>query len=92
MALVFCLFPFVCRLIGQVAWLDVDVTTAFEEEALLIGVELWVALCRLDLNASPQDTISADGVQERCVEGAEDVVLDADARRSLAVEGMSLGT
>lgn len=92
MALVFYLSPFVYRLIGQVARLDVDVTTALEEEALLIGVVLWVALCRLDLIASPQDTISADGVQERCVEGAEDVVLDADARRSLAVEGMSLGT
>lgn len=92
MALVFYLSSFVCRLIGQVARLDVDVTTALEEEALLIGVVLWVALCRLDLIASPQDTISADGVQERCVEGAEDVVLDADARRSLAVEGMSLGT
>ena len=48
-----------CRLIGQVARLDIDVTTAFEEEALLIGVELWVALCRLDLIASPQDTIGA---------------------------------
>ena len=69
----------------------VDVATAFEEEALLIGMELRVARRRLDLIASPQDTISADGMQERCVEGAEDVVLDADARRSLAVEGMSLG-
>ena len=59
MALVFYLSPFVCRLIGQVAWLDVDVPTALEEEALLIGVVLWVALCRLDLIASPQDTICA---------------------------------
>ena len=65
---------------------------AFEEEALLIGMELRVARRRIDLIASPQDTIGADGVQERCVEGAEDVVLDADARRSLAVEGMLLGT
>ena len=65
--------------------------TAFEEEALLIGMELRVARRRLDLIASPQDTISADGMQERCIEGAEDVVLDADARRSLAVERMSLG-
>lgn len=69
----------------------VYVTTAFEEEALLIGMELRVARRRLDLIASPQDTIGADGVQERCIEGAEDVVLDADARRSLAVEGLSLG-
>ena len=69
----------------------VDVATAFEEEALLIGMELRVARRRLDLIASPQDTISADGMQERCIEGAEDVVLDADARRSLAVERMSLG-
>lgn len=52
MALVFCLSPFVCRLIGQVARLDVDVMTALEEEALLIGVVLWVALCQLDLIAS----------------------------------------
>lgn len=52
MALVFCLFPFVCRLIDQVARLDVDVMTALEEEALLIGVVLWVALCQLDLIAS----------------------------------------
>ena len=59
MALAFYLSPFVCRLIGQVARLDVDVTTAFEEEALLIGMVLWVALCRLDLIASPQDTICA---------------------------------
>lgn len=59
MALVFYLSPFVCRLIGQVARLDVDVPTAFEEEALLIGVELWVALCRLDLITSPLDTICA---------------------------------
>ncbi len=59
MALVFCLSPFVCRLIGQVARLDVDVPTALEEEALLIGLVLWVALCQLDLIASPQDTICA---------------------------------
>lgn len=59
MALVFYLSPFVYRLIGQVARLDVDVPTALEEEALLIGVVLWVALCRLDLIASPQDTICA---------------------------------
>ena len=59
MAFVFCLFPIVCRLIGQVARLDVDVPTALEEEALLIGVELWVVLCRLDLITSPQDTICA---------------------------------
>lgn len=52
MALVFYLSPFVCRLIGQVARLDVDVPTALEEEALLIGVVLWVALCQLDLIAS----------------------------------------
>ena len=64
--------------------------TAFEEEALLIGMELRVALCRLDLIASPQDTIGADGVQERCVEGAEDVVLDADARWALTIEGATL--
>ena len=92
MALVFYLSPFVCRLIDQVARFDVDVPTALEEEPLLIGMELRVARRRLDLIASPQDTIGADSVQERCVEGAEDVVLDADARRSLAVEGMSLGT
>ncbi len=59
MALVFCLSPFVCRLIDQVARLDVDVMTALEEEALLIWVVLWVALCRLDLIASPLDTICA---------------------------------
>ena len=59
MALVFYLYPFVCRLIGQVARLDVDVMTALEEEALLIGLILWVALCRLDLIASPLDTICA---------------------------------
>lgn len=59
MALVFCLSPFVCRLIGQVARLDVDVTTALEEEALLIGLILWVALCQLDLIASPLDAICA---------------------------------
>ena len=46
-------------LLGEVAPLYVDVSTALEEEALLIGVELWVALCRLDLIASPQDTIGA---------------------------------
>lgn len=63
MALVFYLSPFVCRLIGQVARLDVDVPTALEEEALLIGMELWIALCRLDLIASPEDAIGADGVQ-----------------------------
>ncbi len=59
MALVFCLSPFVCRLIGQVARLDVDVTTALEEEALVVWGGLWVALCRLDLIASPLDTICA---------------------------------
>ncbi len=59
MALVFCLSPFVCRLIDQVARLDVDVMTALEEEALLIGVVLWVALCQLDLIASPLDAICA---------------------------------
>lgn len=64
MALVFYLSPFVCRLIGQVARLDVDVPTALEEEALLIGLVLWVALCRLDLIASPQDTIGAVGESE----------------------------
>ena len=48
-----------CRLIGQVARLDVDVPTALEEEARLIWLVLWVALCRLDLIASPQDTICA---------------------------------
>ena len=47
------------RLIGQVARLDVDVTTALEEEALLIRLVLWVALCQLDLIASPLDTICA---------------------------------
>ena len=59
MALVFYLSPFVCRLIGQVARLDVDVPTALKKEALLIGLVLWVALCRLDLNASPLDAICA---------------------------------
>lgn len=52
MALVFYLSPFVCRLIDQVARFDVDVPTALEEEPLLIGVVLWVALCQLDLIAS----------------------------------------
>lgn len=59
MALVFYLSPFVCRLIDQVARLDVDVMTALEEEALLIRLVLWVALCQLDLIASPLDTICA---------------------------------
>ena len=77
-------------LLGEVAPLDVDVLTALEEEALLIGVELRVARRRLDLIASPQDTIGADGVQERCVEGAEDVVFDADTLRPLPVEGVAL--
>ena len=36
-------------LLGEVASLDVDVSTALEEEALLIGVELRVARRRLDL-------------------------------------------
>ena len=63
MALVFYLSPFVCRLIGQVAWLNVYVTTALEEEALLVGMVLWIALCWLDLIASPEDAIGADGVQ-----------------------------
>ena len=77
-------------LLGEVASLDVDVSTALEEEALLIGVELRVARRRLDLIATPQDTVGADGVQERRVEGAEDVVLDADALRPLPVEGVAL--
>ena len=77
-------------LLGEVARLDVDVLTALEEEALLIGVELRVARRRLDLIATPQDTVGADGVQEWRVEGAEDVVLDADALRPLPVEGVVL--
>lgn len=77
-------------LLGEVASLDVDVSTALEEEALLIGVELRVARRRLDLIATPQDAVGADGVQERRVEGAEDVVLDADALRPLPVEGVAL--
>ena len=77
-------------LFGEVAPLDVDISTALEEEALLIGVELRVARRRLDLIATPQDAVGADGVQERRVEGAEDVVLDADALRPLPVEGVAL--
>ena len=77
-------------LLGEVASLDVDVSTALEEEVLLIGVELRVACRRLDLIATPQDAVGADGVQERRVEGAEDVVLDADALRPLPVEGVAL--
>lgn len=77
-------------LLGEVASLDVDVSTALEEEALLIGVELRVARRRLDLIATPQDTVGADGVQERRVEGAEDVVLDAYALRPLPVERVVL--
>lgn len=77
-------------LLGEVAPLDVDVLTALEEEALLIGVELRVARRRLDLIATPQDTVGADGVQERRVEGAKDVVLDTDALRPLSVEGVAL--
>ena len=77
-------------LLGEVASLDVDVSTALEEEALLIGVELRVARRRLDLIATPQDTVGADGVQEWRVEGAEDVVLDADALRPLPIEGVEL--
>ena len=77
-------------LLGEVAPLDVDVSTALEEEALLIGVELRVACRRLDLIATPQDTVGADGVQERRVEGAEDVVLDADTLRPLPIEGVVL--
>lgn len=52
MALVFYLSPFVYRLIGQVARLDVDVPTPLKKEELLIGVELWVVLYRFDLIAS----------------------------------------
>lgn len=77
-------------LLGEVASLDVDVSTALEEEALLIGVELRVACRRLDLIATPQDAVGADGVQERRVEGAEDIILDADALRPLPVEGVVL--
>ena len=77
-------------LLGEVAPLDVDVSTALEEETLLVGVELRVARRRLDLIATPQDAVRADGVQERRVEGAEDVVLDADALRPLPVEGVVL--
>ena len=51
------------RLFGAVARLDVYVTTALEEEALLVGMVLWIALCWLDLIASPEDAIGADGVQ-----------------------------
>ena len=40
----------------------------------MAGVELRVARRRLDLIATPQDAVGADGVQERRVEGAEDVV------------------
>lgn len=77
-------------LLGEVAPLDVDVSTALEEEALLIGVELRVARRRLDLIPTPQDAVGADGVQERRVEGAEDVVLDADTLRPLPIEGVAL--
>lgn len=77
-------------LLGEVALLNVDISTALEEEALLIGVELRVARRRLDLIATPQDAVGADGVQERCVEGAEDVVLDTDALWPLSVEGVAL--
>lgn len=77
-------------LLGEVASLDVDVSTALEEEALLIGVELRVARRRLDLIPTPQDAVGADGVQERRVEGTEDVVLDADALWPLPVEGVIL--
>ena len=77
-------------LLGEVAPLDVDISTALEEEALLIGMELRVARRRLDLIATPQDTVGADGVQERRVEGAEDVILDADALRPLPIEGVAL--
>lgn len=77
-------------LLGEVALLDVDISTALEEEALLIGVELRVACRRLDLIATPQDAVGADGVQERRVEGAEDVVLDTDALRPLPIEGVAL--
>ena len=95
MALAFCLrggrmpLPY-DGLLGEVPPLDIYVSTALEEEALLIGVELRVACRRLDLIATPQDTVGADGVQERRVEGAEDVVLDADALRPLPVEGVVL--
>ena len=55
--------PLPCAgLLGEVASLDVDVSTALEEEALLIGVELRVARRRLDLIATPQDAVGADGV------------------------------
>lgn len=77
-------------LLGEEAPLDVDISTALEEEALLIGMELRVARRRLDLIATPQDTVGADGVQERRVEGAEDVILDADALRPLPIEGVAL--
>lgn len=77
-------------LLGEVAPLDVDISTALEEEALLIGVELRVARRRLDLIATPQDAVGADGVQERRVEGAEDVVLNTDALRPPPVEGVAL--
>ena len=56
----------------------------------MIGVELRVARRRLDLIATPQDAVGADGVQEWRVEGAEDVILDADALRPLPVEGVVL--
>ena len=77
-------------LLGEVAPLDIYVLTAVEELALLIGVELRVACRRLDLIATPQDAVGADGVQERRVEGAEDVVLDADALRPLPLERVAL--
>lgn len=50
------------ELFGAVARLDVYVTTALKEEALLVGVVLWIALCWLDLIASPEDAIGTDGV------------------------------
>lgn len=95
MALAFCLRggrmpPPHDGLLGEVPPLDIDVSTALEEEALLIGVELRVARRRLDLIATPQDTVGADGVQEWRVKGAEDVVLDADALRPLPVERVAL--
>ena len=49
-------------LLGDVAPLDVDVSTALEEEALLIGVELRVARRRLDLIATPSAPTASCGV------------------------------
>ena len=50
------------ELLDGVARSDVDVPTAFEEEALLVGVELRVTPRGLDSIVPPQDAVGTDGM------------------------------